>query len=312
MKIMKQLRNFTSQAKIRNFNRGIAAFISLVILLGASPDLQHATAQNVEPTVKLANDMIYVVPPRSERETNQASIQTALTSVEQEARRFMAGYANDLLSQNPDAIAARYSQRGTFKVFPGDWNLQPHDSITRMYREEWQGPEAFGWHDLSYEVLGDDAVAVIGGFRFETGDNSGALGTYTAILMREDGQLRIRLENESFDNLPPKECEALEEPCDLPLDHAALERYAGEYEVPGQETSARVYEEDGSLVIHSPGFPPRRLLYRGGDEFRLADYPVIRLVFNGAGEKATSYIAFSGMVMGTGKRVTAPINPDGR
>lgn len=163
---------------------------------------------------------------------------------------------------NPDAIAARYSQRGTYVVFPGDWNLQLHDSIARMYREKWRGPEAFEWHDLSYEVLSVDAVAVVGGFRFETGDNSGTLGTYTAILVRENGQLRIRLENESFDNLPPKECAALEEPCDLPLDRAALERYTGEYAVPGQEESARIYEEEGSLVINSPGFPQATPLSR--------------------------------------------------
>jgi pimeloyl-ACP methyl ester carboxylesterase len=109
--------------------------------------------------------------------------------------------------------------------------------------------------------------------------------------------------NESFDNLPSEECAEQEEPCDLPLDRTALERYMGEYEVPGQEVSARVYVEDGSLMILSPGLPPRRLLYRGNDEFRLAEYPAIRLLFEGAGEQATSYIVLSGMVMGTGKRM---------
>ncbi|HUE77152.1 MAG TPA: hypothetical protein VMM83_04355, partial [Longimicrobiales bacterium] len=102
-------------------------------------------------------------------------------AVEEEARRFMAGYAADLLSHDPDAIVARYSRRGAHVVFPGDWKLEPHDSIARMYGQGWQGPAAFEWQDLSYEVVGDDAVVVVGGFRFEADENSGFLGTYTAL-----------------------------------------------------------------------------------------------------------------------------------
>lgn len=223
-------------------------------------------------------------------------------AVEAEARRFMAGYAADLLSHDPDAIAARYSGRGAYVVFPGDKKMQPYESLVRHYREGWRGPDAFGWQDLSYEVLGDDAVVVIGGFHWEAEENSGSLGTYAALLVREDGELRIRLENESFDNLPPRECAAQQEPCDLPLERAALERYTGAYQVPGQESFASVYEEDGSLMIHSPGFPPMRLVYRGGDEFRLAEDPGIRVLFDGAGERASSYIVLRGMVLDTGLR----------
>lgn len=223
-------------------------------------------------------------------------------AVEEEAREFMAGYAADLVSHDPDAIAARYSRRGAYVVLPGDKQLKPYDSLVRHYREGWQGPEAFEWQDLSYEVVGDDAVAVIGGFRFVAEENSGALGTYTALLVREEGELRIRLENESFDNLPPPECSAQEEPCDLPLGREALERYTGEYEVAGQEGSARVYEENGRLMIHSPGFPPMRLLYRGGDEFRLAEQPAWRLLFSDSGDRAETYILFQGFLFGTGRR----------
>lgn len=240
------------------------------------------------------------------------AIDAGPASVEEEARRFMAGYAADLLSHDPEVIAARYSRRGTYVVFPGDWKLQPHDSIARMYREGWQGPESFEWQDLSYDVVGEDAVAVIGGFRFEAGENSGALGTYTAVLVREDGEFRIRLENESWDNLPPPECAAQTSPCDLPLDSAALDRYTGEYQVAGQEASARVYKEDGSLMVRSPGLPPMRLLYRGGHEFRLAEYPAVRLLFHGAGEHAETYILLRGLVLGTGERVAAPNGLDGR
>lgn len=223
-------------------------------------------------------------------------------SVEEEARRFMAGYAADLLGHDPDAIAARYSRRGAYLVLPGSRKLLPHDSILSEYRAAaGQGPEVFEWQDLSYEVLNDDMVAVVGGFRAESVEG-GVLASYTALLVREDGELRIRLENESFDDLPPPECAARVEPCDLPLGAEALERYTGEYEVEGQEGSARVFAESGQLMIQPPGLPPMRLLYRGDDEFRLAEHLAVRVVFQGAGERATSYIVLRGMVMGTGRR----------
>ena len=56
-------------------------------------------------------------------------------------------------------------------------------------------------------------------------------------------------------------------------------------------------------MIDSPDLPPMRLLYRGGDEFRLAEYPAVRLLFEGAGERAETYILLRGFVLGTGRRV---------
>jgi hypothetical protein len=74
-----------------------------------------------------------------------AAVDTAPPAgVEEDARRFMAGYAADLLSHNTDAIVARYCRRGTYVVLPGDWKMQQHDSIARLYREAWQGPVAWG------------------------------------------------------------------------------------------------------------------------------------------------------------------------
>jgi hypothetical protein len=223
--------------------------------------------------------------------------------VEDEARRFMAGYAADLLSHDPDAIAARYSRRGAYMVLPGSRTLASYDSIISDYRAAaGQGPDVFEWQDLSYEVLNEDIVAVVGTFREESVERR-VLGSYTALLVREDGELRIRLENESFDDLPPPECAGQERPCDLPLERAALARYTGEYEVPAREGSARVFERAGSLMFQPPGLLPMRLLYRGDDEFRVAEHPAVRVVFDGAGERATSYIVLRGMVLETGRRV---------
>jgi hypothetical protein len=224
-------------------------------------------------------------------------------SVEEEARRFMAAYAADLLSHDPDAIAARYSRRGAYLVLPGSRTLASYDSILSDYRAAaGQGPDMFEWHDLSYEVLNEDIVAVVGSFREESVERR-VLGSYTGLLVREDGELRIRLENESFDDLPPPECAALERPCDLPLQRAALARYTGAYDVPAREGAARVFEQDGSLMLQPPGLRPMRLLYRGGDEFRVAGHLAVRIVFDGAGERATSYIVLRGMVLETGRRM---------
>lgn len=71
------------------------------------------------------------------------------------------------------------------------------EKIASFYRT-WQGPEVFEFADLAYETLGPDAVVVVGLFRWkEPGKPEGALVSYTALLTRHDGRLRIRLEHES-------------------------------------------------------------------------------------------------------------------
>lgn len=222
--------------------------------------------------------------------------------LEAETREFMTGYGADILSHDRDAIAARYSRRGVHLVFPGMRKFEPYDSLLRTYREDWRGPESFEWEGLSYEVLGDDAVAVIGAFRWEPVPGQGVLGSYTAVLVREEGELRIRVENESFDNLPPPECADQSDPCDLPLDAAALARYTGEYQVAGQDAPGLVYAEDGRLWIQAADMPPTRLLHEGGHAFRLEGAPGMRVVFDGGGERATSYITFGGLLVGQGHR----------
>jgi hypothetical protein len=226
-----------------------------------------------------------------------ATSQTAASdAIVEEAAAFMEGYSADLLGDDSDAIAARYSRRGAYLVFPGDRRLAPYDTIVRWYREGGPPPGAFEWRDLSYEVVAEDAVLVIGAFHWESAALDGMLGSYTALLVREDGTLRIRLENESFDNLPPPACTGRAEPCDLPLDAAALGRYTGEYDTPGGEGPTRVFAEDGRLMIQRPDMPPGRLLHEGGHAFRIEGAPSFRVLFDGGGERATSYVAFTGLL----------------
>lgn len=115
---------------------------------------------------------------------------------EAEARAFMESYAQDLRAGAREAIIDRYDRRGAYRVGGGEKTLEPLDSIRAVYTGRWQPPAAFEWRDLSYEVLGDDAVMVVG--RFEWTDAQGRMlpMSYTGLLVRQDGEWRIRLEDE--------------------------------------------------------------------------------------------------------------------
>lgn len=224
-------------------------------------------------------------------------------AVEEEAREFMAAYATDLREGNVESVAERYSRRGAYRLGHGQKDFKSYDSIAAQYQEGFVEPAEFEWDDLSYEVLSNDAVAVIGTFRWGSPDGDGVLASYTSLLVREDGDLRIRLEDESFDNLPPADCEPSGEGCELPLDSAEASWFAGEYQTEGEPGPGRVFEQDGSLMVESPGAPPMRLLYRGGNEFRIESNPEVRVLFLGEGERASSYILFTGLLLGSGRRV---------
>lgn len=115
-----------------------------------------------------------------------------------EARAFMDSYAQDLRTGAREAIVARYDPRGAYRVGNGQKTFEPMDSIRATYMGAgWQPPTVFEWRDLSYEVLSDDAVMVVG--RFEWTDTQGRMLplSYTGLLLRQDGEWRIRLEDES-------------------------------------------------------------------------------------------------------------------
>ncbi|HEX6369698.1 MAG TPA: hypothetical protein VF006_12330 [Longimicrobium sp.] len=115
---------------------------------------------------------------------------------EAEARAFMESYARDLRTGTREAIVARYDRRGAYRVGGGQKTLEPLDSIRAVYTGRWEPPAAFEWRDLSYEVLSDDAVMVVG--RFEWTDAQGRMlpMSYTGLLVRQEGEWRIRLEDE--------------------------------------------------------------------------------------------------------------------
>ena len=129
-----------------------------------------------------------------------ASATAAEAPIVAEARAFMARYAEDLWQGNRSAIAARYDPSGAWHVGPGRAELESWDKIDLRYRRRWAPPASFQWQNLAFEPLGPDSVLVVGRFLWwpqKKADQPPLEYSYTGLLVRRDGQLRIRLENEA-------------------------------------------------------------------------------------------------------------------
>jgi hypothetical protein len=120
------------------------------------------------------------------------------------AQAFMDAYATDLRAGARERIADRYDPRGAWLVGNGQKALHPADSIRARYVNQWRPPASFEWQDLSYEVVGPGAVVVTGRFIWSVSAARRLPCSYTALLLRQDGRFRIRLEDESCDPTPPQ------------------------------------------------------------------------------------------------------------
>lgn len=119
--------------------------------------------------------------------------------IETEARDFMDDYADDLRSGRRESIADRYDRRGAYRVGEGHKTLETMESIRSNYLSRWAPPASFAWRDLSFEPLGADAIVVTGFFDWGTAPGKKLAFSYTGLLVRQNGELRIRLEDESAD-----------------------------------------------------------------------------------------------------------------
>jgi hypothetical protein len=118
-----------------------------------------------------------------------------------EARAFMASYAADLSAGRRVDIVRRYDRNGAFSLGNGAKRFETFSDIMRTYAgHQWSPPYRFAWRDLSYEPAGPDAVVVAGQFLWTVREGAEPMVySYTALLHRQDGVLRIRLEDESTD-----------------------------------------------------------------------------------------------------------------
>lgn len=132
---------------------------------------------------------IHVQTPRTERAAQEALVT--------QAQAFMQSYVADLMEGRRDAIVARYDPRGAYFVGQGRKDLMMTPAITERYHGRWQPPASFAWRDLSYEVVGPDAVVVTGMFDWGVSAERKVPVSYTGLLLRRDGRLVIRLEDES-------------------------------------------------------------------------------------------------------------------
>jgi hypothetical protein len=128
-----------------------------------------------------------------------ATMPQRTSSIEAEAREFMAAYARELRAGDRPAIAARYDARGAYLAGAGEQQLASPDSIRARYQSAtWTAPARFEWRDLSYEAIGADAVLVSGRFEWTTAAGQTLPASYTAVLVRDHGRLRIRAEHEDI------------------------------------------------------------------------------------------------------------------
>ena len=118
-------------------------------------------------------------------------------AAELDLQKFYESYADDLRQHRAQAIVDRYNRQGYFSLGNGRKQLVSFEENKRHYLNGWTGPKAFEWRDLSYEVLSPTAATVIGLFEWTAASGQKSVLSYTALLTKQDGQWRIRVEDES-------------------------------------------------------------------------------------------------------------------
>jgi len=144
-------------------------------------------------------------PPGAALEQAIAAAERAIAAatpeagIRAEAERFMHAYGRELIAGDRAAIARRYPRGRAWRVGHCAKSLQSGAGIEAFYGgEQWARRASFAWRGLSYEVLGPDAVVVVGLFEWgRPGGGEPLTLSYTGLLVRQDGELRIRLEDES-------------------------------------------------------------------------------------------------------------------
>lgn len=120
------------------------------------------------------------------------------TAAENEVKEFFDAYAEDLRSGRRAAIAERYDGRGYYRLGNGNKSLVSFEDSKKRYLERWTPPKSFAWRDLSIEILSPDAATVVGLFDWQAATGEKATGSYSALLLKQSGKWRIRVEDESI------------------------------------------------------------------------------------------------------------------
>lgn len=125
-----------------------------------------------------------------------------ISATERSVLAFYDSYAEDLRQGRREGIANRYDRRGAYLMGNGSKRLQTFEQIKDLYLTKWSGPKSFAWKDLSVEVISKNVVAVLGKFEWVTTSGQSMNFSYTGVLIKQKGEWRIRIEDESM--APPK------------------------------------------------------------------------------------------------------------
>ena len=148
--------------------------------------------------LSLSTSMAWAQAPPNPPASVEALRQSDALLVE-EAKRFMDEYAADLRRGDRPPITARYDKTGVYEIRPAQKKFTSHAELVSRYQNQWEKPGLFEWRDLSYEVLAPDKLLVTGLFAWgRSASSSPDVLSYVAILQRQDGELRIRLEAEAW------------------------------------------------------------------------------------------------------------------
>ena len=225
-------------------------------------------------------------------------------AVEAEARALFAAWGEAIKVGDGPGILDVYSRNGLRLVSKGRVDQLGFGDLEVAYLSDEVGPQDFTWEDLSFDVLSPDAVVATATMVLKWHDDEGVRGSEMVLLVREEGGLRIRVESESLTNLEPFAWCGEADLCARPLGPAERSRYVGEYHL--GDLAARVFEEDGQLMIDGPFETPRnRLLYYGDQQFRLDSVPDLRLVFAGDSIRMNRFTNFRDVFFGTFNRISA-------
>ena len=125
-----------------------------------------------------------------------------ISATERSVLAFYDSYAEDLRQERREEIANRYDRRGAYLMGNGSKRLQTFEQIKERYLTKWSGPKSFSWKDLSVEIISKNVVAVVGKFEWVTTAGQSMNFSYTGVLIKQKGEWRIRIEDESM--APPK------------------------------------------------------------------------------------------------------------
>ncbi len=170
---------------------GLAGFALLTACVGPSEE-ERAIALAEAALDAAARDM------RSPTPAEEAAARQAEAALIGEAKAFMQSYAEDLRAGDRAALAARYDREGVSLARDGIETELTWSEVERRYAAQWRPPASFEWRDLSFEASGPDSVGVRGAFLWVPSRGGAPVAySYGAVLVRRDGGLRIRIEDEA-------------------------------------------------------------------------------------------------------------------